>query len=127
VSKNAFRIALLGLFAVAYVCTVMAQEDTHTPNVVGNWSVTIRRSAADGNLSQQWVIKQNGADFSGTVKSNGGELPMTGKLNGPILRATITDGDMRYIVNASVSSTGDTMDGTIRMGTHEYILSVKRP
>jgi len=123
--RNAVVFAALCLFVVTVAWMAAAQE-TKSPNIVGNWSATIHRSKADGNLEQQWVIKQDGANLAGSAKGDSGDLAMAVKLTGLILRATITDGDMHYVVNASVSSAGDSMDGTIRMGTHEYILSVKR-
>jgi hypothetical protein len=124
--RNAIVVASLCLFVVAFVWMAAAQ-DTSTPNIVGIWAATIHRSKADGNLEQQWTIKQDGSNLAGTAKGASGDLPMTEvKQNGLILRAVITDGEMHYVVNASVASTGDTMDGTIRMGTHEYLLTVKR-
>ena len=124
--KNAILLASLCFFAMGFAWGASAQEVTAAPNIVGDWEVTIHRSKADGNLEQQWTIKQDGSNMSGMVKSGGNDLTMSVKLTGLIFRGTITDGDMHYVANASVSSAGDTMDGTIRMGTHEYLLSAKR-
>jgi hypothetical protein len=124
--RNAIIIASLCFFAMSLTWGARAQEVTASPNIVGSWDTTIHRSKADGNLEQQWTIKQDGANMSGIVKSGGSDLSMAVKLTGLIFRGTITEGDMHYVVNASVSADGTTMDGTIRMGTHEYLLSAKR-
>ena len=38
----------------------------------------------------------------------------------------VTDGDMKYQVVGTVADDNGAMDGTIRMGKHEYLLSAKR-
>jgi hypothetical protein len=96
---------------------------TSVAKMAGNWSVTIH-STIDGVLSQQWTLKQDGANITGTVKSKSGDLPLEGSLDGAILLGTITDGDQKYEVRGT--AVANDFDGTIRMGKHEFRLAAKR-
>jgi hypothetical protein len=91
--------------------------------IVGNWNVQIHSTIA-GILNQQWMLKQEGAKITGTVKTATGELPLAGTLDGGYLRATVNDGDKTHVVRATII--GDGMDGTIKMGRNEFRLSAKR-
>ena len=120
--------AALGFLALISATRIWAQEDTSVPEMAGSWVATVHRSKAEGNLTQQWKLSQDTVNVTGTIKSDkSSEMPISGKVNGLIFRGVITDGDMHYVVNVSVSSKGDAMDGTIRMGAHEYIFTAQRP
>jgi hypothetical protein len=91
--------------------------------VAGNWSVQIH-STIEGILNEQWIFKQEGSKVTGTVKNKSGELPLEGTLTGAFLHATVTDGEKKYEVRATV--VGNEVDGTIKMGRNEFRMSAKR-
>jgi hypothetical protein len=93
--------------------------------VSGSWNVTVH-STVDGLLNQQWTLQQTGGKISGSIKNQTGELPLEGTIAGAVLNATVTDGAMKYQVVGTVSDDNAGIDGTIRMGKHEYLLSGKR-
>ncbi len=105
---------------------VAAVAEAHgVSKVAGSWNVVIR-STVDGILNEQWTFQQNGEKITGTVKNKAGELPVTGTVTGAVLNAVVTDGDMKYQVVGTVEDDNAAMDGTIRMGKHEYLLTGKR-
>jgi hypothetical protein len=103
--------------------SVVAAATTPLAKMAGNWNVTIH-STIDGILSQQWSLKQDGSNITGTVKSNGGNLPLEGSLDGAIFLGSITDGDQKYELRGT--AVANDFDGTIRMGKHEFRLAAKR-
>ena len=96
-----------------------------TSKVAGNWDVAVRNTV-EGLQNEQWTFKQTGAKVTGTIKNNRGELPFEGTITGTILNAVVTDGAMKYQVIGTISEGGNVIDGTVRMGKHEYLLSAKR-
>jgi len=96
-----------------------------TSKVGGNWDVTVH-DTVQGLLNEQWTFKQTGGKVTGTIKNKGAELPLDGTVTGAILNAVVTDGTMKYDVVGTISDGGTVIDGTIRMGKHEYLLAGKR-
>jgi hypothetical protein len=91
--------------------------------MAGAWNVTIH-STVQGLLTEQWNLQQNGDKVTGTVKTDKGELPFEGSLNGNIFLGNIKDGDKQYEVRGT--AVGNDFDGTIRMGKNEFLLGAKR-
>jgi hypothetical protein len=96
---------------------------TPLAQMAGAWKVSIH-STIDGLLTEQWSLKQEGGQVTGTVKTDKGELPFEGSLNGNIFLGEIKDGDKQYEVRGT--AVGNDFDGTIRMGKNEFLLAAKR-
>jgi hypothetical protein len=80
--------------------------------VAGQWNVTIRMPGR--TVSEQWIIRQKGAAVTGTTKTEHGEFPVSGTVEGAFFRVTVQDGRKQYKVRATVD--GDAMDGSITLG-----------
>jgi len=93
------------------------------PNIAGSWNVQIY-STIEGMMNQSWAIKQDGKKVTGTVKSKGGELPIEGALDGSFLVATVTDGQKKYEVRATIVQKD--MDGSIKINRNEFRLAAKQ-
>src|ERR1700730_1977284 len=121
--RNAILLTVLCLFAVTFVGVSAAQVLTDsTAKVAGNWTATIHTT--DKTLTEQWMVKQDGVTISGTVKNDKGEQPLSGTVDGSVVRALVTDGDNHYQVHLNVD--GGDADGTIRMGKNEFLIMLKR-
>jgi hypothetical protein len=92
------------------------------PNITGRWNVQIY-STIEGVLNEQWAIKQDGSKIAGTVKGKNGELPLEGTLERGFLHATVTDGQKKYDVRATV--VGKDIDGSIKINRNEFRLAAK--
>jgi len=92
------------------------------PNIAGSWNVQIY-STIEGVVNQRWAIKQDGKKFTGTVKAKNGELPLEGTLEGSFLEATVTDGQQKYNIRATVVAKD--IDGTIKMNRNEFRFAAK--
>ena len=99
-----------------------ASDAAKVPNIAGSWNVQIY-SSIDGVVNQKWAIKQDGKKFTGTVTAKNGQLPLEGVLNGAFLEATVTDGQMKYVVRATVVAKD--IDGTIKMNRNEFRFAAK--
>jgi hypothetical protein len=102
--------------------TAAAAKARAMPNIAGTWNVQIS-STIEGLMTQKWVIKQNGNKIAGTAASSASELPLEGTLDGAYLEATVTDGQKRYDVRATVVAKD--MDGSIKMNRNEFRLAAK--
>jgi hypothetical protein len=69
------------------------------------------------------MIKQDGVKVTGTAKGDK-ELPLTGTVEGSVIRGLLTDGDNHYQVHLNVD--GGDADGTIRMGKNEFLIMLKK-
>ena len=99
-----------------------AAETAKSPNIAGSWNVQIY-STIDGVVNQRWAIKQDGKKFTGTVTAKNGQLPLEGTLNGAFLEATVTDGQQKYAIRATVVAKD--IDGTIKMNRNEFRFAAK--
>src|SRR5260370_32283913 len=81
--------------------TSAAAAAAKVPNIAGSWNVQIY-STIEGVVNQRWAIKQDVKKFTGTVKAKNGELPLEGTLDGSFLEATVTDGQQKYNIPATV-------------------------
>jgi hypothetical protein len=97
-------------------------DTAKVPNIAGTWNVQIY-STIDGLVNQRWAIQQDGKKFTGTVKAKNGDLPMEGTLNGSFLEGAVTDGQMKYVIRATV--VGKDIDGTIKMNRNEFRFAAK--
>ena len=92
------------------------------PNIAGSWNVQIY-STIEGVMNQRWALKQVGSKVTGTVTSKSGEMPLEGTLDGAYLQATVTDGQKKYEVRATVVAKD--MDGSIKLNRNEFRLAAK--
>src|SRR5260370_13287052 len=102
--------------------TSAAAAAAKVPNIAGSWNVQIY-STIEGVVNQRWAIKQDGRNFTGTVKAKNGELPLEGTLEGSFLEATVTDGQQKYNIRATVVAKD--IDGTIKMNRNEFRFAAK--
>jgi len=102
--------------------TAVAATAKAVPNIAGSWNVQIY-STIEGVMTQRWAIKQDGNKIAGTVTSKNGELPLEGTLDGAYLHATVTDGQKKYDVRATVVA--KEIDGSIKINRNEFRLAAK--
>ncbi len=102
--------------------TTVAATAKAIPNIAGSWNVQIY-STIEGVMNQRWAIKQDGNKIAGTVTSKNGDLPLEGTLDGAYLEATVTDGQKKYDVRATVVAKD--IDGTIKINRNEFRLAAK--
>lgn len=108
--------------AEASAAPASAAETAKVPHIAGSWNVQIY-STIEGVVNQKWAIKQDGTKFTGTVTAKNGQLPLEGMLNGAFLEATVTDGQQKYTIRATVVAKD--IDGTIKMNRNEFRFAAK--
>jgi hypothetical protein len=111
---------LAGALCVLAVAFALSAQDTL--KLAGTWDVTINNP--DRTINEQWILEQDGEKLTGKVKNVRGELPLEGTVEGTTVRVEVTNGEMKYVIHASV--VGDSMDGTIKMGKNEFLWRAKR-
>ena len=117
---TAVVVALVSLFALTLERAVSTQKPA---GIAGKWDVTIRMP--DRSMNEQWTIQQKGSAITATAKSDRGELPASGSIDGAFLRVSVKDGDKQYKVRATVD--GNAMDGSITYAVgKEYLWHAKR-
>jgi hypothetical protein len=92
---------------------LVAAANQAPANVAGKWNVTVRTPGHP--VTEQWTIQQKGTAVTGTAKSDHGELPVSGTIEGAFFRVSVRDGQKEYKVRATVD--GEAMDGSITLGT----------
>src|SRR5205807_1898076 len=91
--------------------------------VAGNWVVTVKMP--NGNVTQQWTLRQTGNNVNGTVKTPKGDVAIKGEVvSGVFLRVSFKDGDVEHLVRATADK--ESMDGSVTIGRAEYLWSAKR-
>jgi hypothetical protein len=120
-NRNRILAAILCLLLMTVVRVAAAQEASQQM-VSGNWTVSVH--AGDKTTTEQWMIKQDGTKITGTVKNERGTLPLTGTIEGAVLRVTVTDGAAMNQVHAYVD--GNTADGTVQVGKDVLLLDMVR-
>ncbi len=119
-NKAPILLMALGFVVVTFAQLALAQKPV---NVTGNWDVTVRMP--NGNVTEKWTVRQVGNKLTGTVKSAGSELPVTGeRVSGVFLRASFKEGEVEHLIRATAEK--DSMDGSITIGRSEYLWSAKR-
>jgi hypothetical protein len=123
-SDRTVRAAPCPLITVLLLVICEALGAGHA-NVAGKWNVTVRMPG--GPVSEEWTIHQKGTAVTGTAKGQrGGELPISGTIEGTFFRVSVKDGQKEYKVRATVD--GDAMDGSITLGVGDARLwFAKRP
>lgn len=119
--RNTFLLTVLCLFVMSVVRVAVAQEASQQA-VGGTWTVNIH--AGDKTTTEQWMLKQDGTKLTGTVKNERGELPLSGTVEGAVLRAVVGDGASQRQVHIYVD--GNKADGTIQTGKDVLLLDMER-
>jgi len=120
IKKAPIVLTALCLLALTFAQLAVAQKPVA---VAGNWVVTVRMP--NGNVTQQWTLRQTGNNVSGTVKSPKGDLAIKGEMvSGVFLRASFKEGDVEHLIRATADK--DAMDGSVTIGRSEYLWSAKR-
>ena len=120
------RIAFLCFLVLSLVQVASSQK---LANIAGKWDVTIRWRNPSRLVKEQWTIQQKGTDFTGMVKTDAGEHPLTFEVNDVRMRAMFEVGEMYHKVIATLD--GDDLDGSLTIEApsgqkDEYIWSAKR-
>lgn len=119
--RKAILLTVLCLFAVTFARVASAQQITNA-KVAGTWTATIH--TPDKTVTEMWTLKQDGNKVTGTAKTDKGDLPITGTIEGGVVRGLETDGDMHNQVHLDVD--GSDADGTIRIGKNEFLIDMKK-
>lgn len=122
--KNAVRwMGVVCALAVAISLPLMAQEPA---KVAGKWEFSFQ--GPQGPITQTLTLEQNGADVKGTMASQRGEVPVTGKVSGKNITFSITRETPRGTMTTEYKGTvdGDTMKGTMQMRQQEVEWKAKR-
>ena len=107
--RTAISFMILSFLAVLLAQVASSQQ---APSVAGKWDVTIRKSGQ--NVSEQWIIQQEGDNVIATIKRDSGELKIMCEVNNTVFRADFKDGEgLGNKVRAAISA--DRMDGSLVM------------
>jgi len=89
----------------------------------GEWEMTVRKKK--GGV-QTWTLKleQDGSMLKGVLNSEGGDLPVSGTINGSEVRLTAKRFGFTLEIPAILN--GDTMTGTMRVMTIKLEWTAKR-
>jgi len=102
----------------ALVCALIlsAPATAQTPNVTGDWDVTINspQGARQGKIS----FKQEGEKLTGALKNQRGEIPIEGAVNGKEIKFkyTVKLQDQDLVITMSGNVDGDAMKGEADFG-----------
>jgi hypothetical protein len=110
----------MSAFVLLVVCLFAAGPEIRAAgpkpaDVAGSWNVTVRMPGR--TVSEQWTIQQKGTVVTGTAKTEHGELPVSGTIEGAFFRVDVEEGAKKYKVRATVDGTA--MDGSITLGVGE--------
>ncbi len=129
--RNATLIAVLGLFVVAFAGMAAAQDIPEAPDVeaAGTWNVTIH-STISGPMNEMWMLKQEGNEVTGMVKTDKGEMQIKGMVSKAVIRGLVMEGDVNHqfnvVVTNDASGNPNDFSGTIRMGRNSFLVMGKR-
>ena len=142
--RNAILWVAVCLFAVTFARAAAAQKepvDAPIPNpdanIAGNYQASVYMTMAahqyGSNDAQTekivkgpWAFKQDGKKITGTAKIDKGDLPFSGTIEGNSFHGVVNDGDQHYTLHLTVDSDDGSIHGTIRMGIHEYLLTMAK-
>lgn len=120
--KNAFLFVVVCAFALAFAGVASAQ----TAALGGTWDVTIK--GPNGNISEQWVVQQDGNKVTGNVKNGNNEFPLEGTVDGNKIDVHVTakgpNGERHLEIIATVA--GDSITGKITQNGMDRDWSAKR-
>lgn len=119
-NKLATSFAILPVLAVALTQIAYSGD---VASVTGTWDVTI--SMKGQKVNEQWIIEPDGDNCTATIKGPEGEKKVPCEQNGFNFRSDFkSSGGEMIKVRAGLGD--DRMDGSIRIGDHEYLWFAKR-
>jgi len=128
--KNAVRF--MGLCAVVLLVgvAVAAQEPA---KVAGKWEMSFTMTPPPGKegeprtVTQTLTLEQTGGDIKGTILSQMGEAPVTGKVTGKDIKFSVTRKTPRGTMTTEYVGKvdGDTMKGTFTRGTGDRAQTIE--
>ena len=102
----------------AFVCAIVlaASATAQSAGVTGDWEVTI--NSPQGAVPVKAAFKQAGEKLTGTMKSQRGETPLEGTVNGNEIKFkyTIKFQDQDMVITMSGKIDGDAMKGDVDFG-----------
>ena len=117
-TRRLFQLAVSCFVGMLLALPVAAQD----LNAAGNWNILIRMP--DRNVTEHWVIEQNGHMVTVTATTTSGEKhSLAGEVNGVVFRVDSRNGEV-YKVRGTVEE--NEMDGSVTIGNNEYLWSAKR-
>jgi hypothetical protein len=102
----------------ALVCAFIlsASAKAQTPNVTGDWEVTI--NSPQGARTGQLSLKQEGEKLTGMLKNQRGEVPLEGAVTGKEIKIkyTVKFQDQDFVITMTGNVDGDAMKGDADFG-----------
>ena len=94
--------------------------------VAGTWEITMQ--GRQGPMTNTLTLEQDGNKLKGTLKTQRGETPLEGSVEGNKVNFTITreTPNGKFEQNFTGTVEGDTMKGTVKMGEREAEWSAKK-
>ncbi len=108
--KNVARLALVAMFALAFV-TVAAAQDA---KVAGKWETTVE--TPNGTRTTTFTFEVNGDKLTGTVAGGrGGDAPLSGTVKGKEVAFTVKRmmRDQEITIEYKGTVEGDEIKGTV--------------
>jgi hypothetical protein len=110
-SMNTIRARLL-----VGICAMAAVAVAYAASVAGTWTLSIE--SPQGTRESTLVAAQNGEAITGTMKTQRGEMPVTGTLKGNAIafgyKVSMQGNEMDIQYTGTVE--GDAMSGTVSFG-----------
>lgn len=98
------------------ICALSAALAAYAGDVGGTWTLSVE--SPRGTRESTVVLTQNGEQVSGTMKTQRGDMPVTGTIKGDALafsyKLSLQGNEMEVTYTATVK--GDSMDGTVSFG-----------
>lgn len=109
-------VAWAGAALLAVSFAVVAGAQGKAANVAGAWKIT--QAGRNGDVTNDLTITQSGGTLTGTLKTQQGETPINGTIDGNnidfTVKRTTPNGEMTNEYKGTVD--GDTMKGSVAMG-----------
>src|SRR5467141_1535301 len=99
------------LLLVLWATTVVAQA----PGAAGTWDATL--TSPQGTFNVQLILKQDGEKLSGVVKSQRGERPVEGTMNGKDIKLKYT---IKFQDNDMLIALTGALEGASIKGSADY-------
>ena len=106
------RLPLISFLFLVLCATTVAAQST---NAAGTWDATL--TSPQGTFNVQLILKQDGEKLSGMVKSDRGEIPIEGTMNGKDIKLKYT---IKFQENDMLITLTGVQDGASIKGSADY-------
>jgi hypothetical protein len=103
------------LISFAFVLLTAISATAQSSGAAGTWDTTL--TSPQGTFNVQMILKQDGEKVSGVVKSQRGEIPIQGTLNGKDLKLAYT---IKFQDNDMLITLTGALDGAAIKGSADY-------